>query len=93
MQPPKYLGRIEVGTIGMTKRKIVRADIAAFAIGDTDTTNIALAGCPAGAFVRAQPIVARLGIERDDAGASQVGQLGRCVPIVAHDTCSVGGAV
>ena len=72
-QPPIDLLGIEVLAVGMADREIVPAYLAFSAIGDADAAQVSAAERPAGAHIGAQPIVACLGVERDDADAAEIG--------------------
>ena len=56
-------------------------DAAVRALGNADAADMSAAPRPGRTAVGAQPLVVRLGVERDDAGATQVGQLGWHLPI------------
>ena len=60
----------------------MRADLAVRAPGDADAADVAAAPRPGRAAIGAQALVVRLGVERDDADAAQIGQLGRWLPSV-----------
>src|SRR5262249_27221182 len=72
-QPLVDLPRIEILTVGMADRKVMRADFAAGAVSDTDSTDMPSAPGPRRTTVREQAFVLALGIDRDDADATQIG--------------------
>ena len=53
----------------------MRANVAVGAIGDADAADMSVAPRPGRAAIGAQPLVVRLGVERDDADTAQIGQL------------------
>ena len=68
----------------------MRANAAVVAPGNADAADIPAAPWPGRAAIGAQALVVRLGVERDDANAAQIGQLSRDLPIrlrpwVCHD--------
>ena len=69
LHPREDLRRIEVLAVGMTDRKVVRADFAIGAVSNADTTDIAVTERPARPAV-CQPFISGLSIERDDPGAT-----------------------
>ena len=83
-QPSDELFAVKVRTVGMAERKVVGADRAIGVIGNADATNKAIAPRPAGTAIGKKPPVLGLGIERDDACATQVGQLGWWAPFARH---------
>ena len=72
-QPPEDLLAIEVLAVGVAQREIVRADFAFGAIGNADAADVSVTEWPAGPAVGEQSAVLGLGIERNDADATQVG--------------------
>ena len=81
LEPAIDLGGIEIVAVGMAHRDVDRADLAAFAPGDADAADIAAMPRPGRAAVGAQALVVRLGVDRDDADAAQIGQLGGWAPM------------
>ena len=90
-QPAGDVFALEVLAVGMAQREIVAANAAVVAPGDADAADITAAPRPGRTAIGAQALVVRLGVERDDADAAQIGQLLRDLPIrlrsgrVCHD--------
>ena len=66
-EPAVDLGGIEIVAVGMAQRNVERANVAVGAPGDADAADITIAPRPGRAAIGAQPLVTRLGVERDDA--------------------------
>ena len=72
-RPLEDLLAAKVLAVGMAQGKIVAANAAFVAPGNADAADVAAMPRPCRAAICAQALVVRLGIERDDADATQVG--------------------
>ena len=86
-QPLKDLLADRNSGVGMAQREIMRADVAVGAVGNADAADVSVAPTASRTAIGAQPLVLRLGVERDDAGAAQVGQFSWTLPL-AHGRCA-----
>src|SRR5262249_28476053 len=83
-KPRKQLCGITIFTVGMTDRKIVRADTVVDTIGNAHSADVAAVPRPSWSTVGLQAVVFGFRIESQHAYASKVGQFAWRLPIDGH---------